>query len=124
MAEGDKLITGLYDELEEELEQREFDVNPETKRVAKVTRNFQDIERTEITDELAEAEEAQEELVRREIAATRARQEGDRRIANLKSELDRFDEVAQRAGVNTGEAGDGSEDPARAAEPEAGVELD
>lgn len=105
-------------------EPRDFDVNPETGKVAVVSRNFQDMERKELSDELEEAEAALEELTAREDAAAKARQEGGRRVAVLKSELEGFDEAELRARANAGTAGDGGADTSGAEEPEEGVELD
>ena len=105
-------------------EPREFDVNPATGKVGIVTRHFQELERQEIEEELEEAEAAQVELLAREEAATKARGEGDRRVASLKSELEGFDEAARRAGADPWPAGDGSEDTPGAEEPDPTVALD
>jgi hypothetical protein len=113
------------DELEiDQLAVREFDVDPESGKVAVVHRNYQEIERKELEDELEEAETAQEELLKRETAAIEARKEGDRRVANLKSELERFDEAAYRASTHPRPTRDGREDETGAEESDEAVELD
>lgn len=108
----------------QKLEVREFDINPESGHVAVVSRNFMDIERKELTEELADTQAAQDLLVEQEMTATKARKEGDLRIAALKSELEGFDEIAHWASIDTGAEGNGGKDTPGAEESQSSVELD